>query len=100
MHELLDPLNDELDGRVLVNLTSGTSQGARETAEWVARRGGAYLDGAILATPQAVGADAVILHSGPRRPSTCTSRLCGASARARRTSVRTTACRHCTTWPS
>ncbi|WP_433514162.1 NAD(P)-dependent oxidoreductase [Nonomuraea sp. CA-143628] len=66
VHALLDPLGDELDGRVLVNLTSGTSLGARETAEWVMRRGGAYLDGAIMATPAAVGAEAVLLYSGPR----------------------------------
>ncbi|WP_103941883.1 NAD(P)-dependent oxidoreductase [Thermomonospora echinospora] len=66
VHELLDPLGEELGGRVLVNLTSGTSQGARQTAEWAARRGGTYLDGAIMAAPAAVGADAVILYSGPR----------------------------------
>ncbi|PAZ14258.1 6-phosphogluconate dehydrogenase [Streptomyces sp. SA15] len=67
VHELLDPLGDALDGRVLVNLTSGTSQQARETAAWTARRGIAYLDGAIMSVPQAVGtADAVILYSGPR----------------------------------
>ncbi|WP_433428778.1 NAD(P)-dependent oxidoreductase [Nonomuraea sp. CA-141351] len=66
VHELLDPLGEVLDGRVLVNLASGTSRGARETAEWTAQRGGTYLDGAIMATPSAVGADAVILYSGPR----------------------------------
>ncbi|MEU7740949.1 NAD(P)-binding domain-containing protein [Nonomuraea sp. NPDC049158] len=63
---LLNPLGENLDGRVLVNLTSGTSLGARETAEWVTRRGGTYLDGAIMATPAAVGAEAVLLFSGPR----------------------------------
>lgn len=67
VHELLDPLDEELDGRVLVNLTSGTSAQARETAEWAARRDGTYLDGAIMAAPPAMGtADAVILYSGPR----------------------------------
>ncbi|MEV8633676.1 NAD(P)-dependent oxidoreductase [Streptosporangium sp. NPDC051023] len=66
VHEFLDPLGEDLDGRVLVNLTSGTSRAARETAEWAAQRGGTYLDGAIMATPPAVGADAVILYSGPR----------------------------------
>ncbi|MEV4382545.1 NAD(P)-binding domain-containing protein [Streptosporangium sp. NPDC049644] len=67
VHELLDPLGEVLDGRVLVNLTSGTSRVARETAEWAARRGAAYLDGAIMAIPPAIGtADAVILYSGPR----------------------------------
>ncbi|TMR96665.1 NAD(P)-dependent oxidoreductase [Nonomuraea basaltis] len=67
VHGLLDPLGEVLDGRVLVNLTSGTSQGARETAEWAARRGATYLDGAILAIPAGIGtADAAILYSGPR----------------------------------
>jgi 3-hydroxyisobutyrate dehydrogenase-like beta-hydroxyacid dehydrogenase len=69
VRELLDlnPLGKALDGRVLVNLTSGTSQLARETAEWAARQGATYLDGAIMAVPQAIGtADAVILYSGPR----------------------------------
>jgi 3-hydroxyisobutyrate dehydrogenase-like beta-hydroxyacid dehydrogenase len=65
MHELLDPLGEGLDGRVLVNLTSGTSRAARETGEWAARRGLAYLDGAIMATPPAIGtADAGLLYSG------------------------------------
>jgi 3-hydroxyisobutyrate dehydrogenase-like beta-hydroxyacid dehydrogenase len=64
---LLDSLGEVLDGRVLVNLTSGTSRGARETAEWVARLGGTYLDGTIMAIPQAIGtADAAILYSGPQ----------------------------------
>ncbi|MFS1298285.1 NAD(P)-dependent oxidoreductase [Streptosporangium longisporum] len=66
VRELLDSLGDVLDGRVLVNLTSGTSLTARETAERVERKGGAYLDGAILAAPQGIGADAAILYSGPR----------------------------------
>ncbi|AWS43526.1 NAD(P)-dependent oxidoreductase [Streptosporangium sp. 'caverna'] len=67
VHELLDPLGDVLADRVVVNLTSGTSQQARDRAEWAARRGFTYLDGAILAIPQAIGtADAVLLYSGPR----------------------------------
>jgi 3-hydroxyisobutyrate dehydrogenase-like beta-hydroxyacid dehydrogenase len=67
VHELLDPLGEVLDGRVLVNLTSGTSTQARETAAWSERKGSVYLDGAIMAIPAAIGtADAVILHSGPQ----------------------------------
>ncbi|MCD7440523.1 NAD(P)-binding domain-containing protein [Streptomyces lincolnensis] len=67
VRELLDPLGDVLDGRVLVNLTSGTSREARELARWAGRRKGtAYLDGAIMAVPQAVGtADAAVHYSGP-----------------------------------
>jgi 3-hydroxyisobutyrate dehydrogenase-like beta-hydroxyacid dehydrogenase len=67
VHELLDPLGEAFDGRVLVNLTSGTSQRARETAVWAERRGATYLDGAIMDIPQAIGtADALLLYSGPR----------------------------------
>ncbi|GAB3972986.1 NAD(P)-dependent oxidoreductase [Plantactinospora veratri] len=67
VHELLDPLGDALDGRVLVNLTSGTSAAARETADRMARRGAGYLDGAIMAVPPAIGtAEATLLYSGPR----------------------------------
>ncbi|MCK9796144.1 NAD(P)-binding domain-containing protein [Isoptericola sp. 4D.3] len=57
----------DLRGTTLVNLTSGSSAQARETARWAERRGARYLDGAIMAVPPAIGtADAVILHSGPR----------------------------------
>ncbi|QHY96980.1 2-hydroxy-3-oxopropionate reductase [Streptomyces sp. S4.7] len=67
VHGLLDPVAGSLDGRVLVNLTSGTSEGARETARWAAGHGATYLDGAILTDPDGVGtADAVVLYSGPR----------------------------------
>lgn len=67
VHALLDPLGEVLAGRVLVNLTTGTSALARETAQWAARQGSAYLDAAILAIPPAIGtADAVILYSGPQ----------------------------------
>ncbi|GAA1285876.1 NAD(P)-dependent oxidoreductase [Saccharothrix xinjiangensis] len=67
VRDLLDPLGDLLDGRVLANLTSGTSAQARETAGWAARHGGSYLDGAIMTVPQAIGtAGAVLLYSGPR----------------------------------
>ncbi|MFI6391032.1 NAD(P)-dependent oxidoreductase [Nonomuraea sp. NPDC050547] len=67
VHDLLGPLEKILDGRVLVNLTSGTSGAARETAAWAGSRGAGYLDGAILAVPQTIGtADGLILYSGPR----------------------------------
>lgn len=62
-----DILDGPLDGRVVVNLTSGTPSRARALAEEVARRGGGYLDGAIMAVPEAVGtADAELAYSGPR----------------------------------
>jgi 3-hydroxyisobutyrate dehydrogenase-like beta-hydroxyacid dehydrogenase len=65
VHELLDPLGEVLSNRVLVNVTSGSSEQARETAKWAAQRGIIYLDGVIMALPQLIGtADAFILYSG------------------------------------
>ncbi|NUR87805.1 MAG: NAD(P)-dependent oxidoreductase, partial [Nonomuraea sp.] len=57
----------DLTGTTLVNLTSGSSAQARETARWAGQRGARYLDGAIMAVPPVIGTpDAVILHSGPQ----------------------------------
>lgn len=54
-----------LDGRVLVQLGSGTPKEARDTQSWVRAQGAAYLDGAILAWPRQIGApETVILASG------------------------------------
>ncbi|MBB6171094.1 3-hydroxyisobutyrate dehydrogenase-like beta-hydroxyacid dehydrogenase [Nocardiopsis mwathae] len=65
MYELLDPLCDALAGRVLVNLTTGTPEQAREAAAWATHRTIDYLDGAIMATPPAIGRpDAFLLYSG------------------------------------
>ncbi|MTE18506.1 NAD(P)-dependent oxidoreductase [Streptomyces sp. TRM43335] len=67
VHALLDASDVELDGTTLINLTSGDSAQARETARWVEQRGAHYLDGAIMAIPPTIGtAEAVILHSGPQ----------------------------------
>ncbi|MBO1414729.1 NAD(P)-dependent oxidoreductase [Streptomyces sp. FH025] len=64
--DILEPVSRDLAGRTLVNLTSGTSQAAREVAKWAAHQGAAYLDGAIMAVPPAIGtAKATILYSGP-----------------------------------
>ncbi|WP_020666256.1 NAD(P)-dependent oxidoreductase [Amycolatopsis nigrescens] len=67
MRELLGAPDVELDGTMLVNLTSGDSAQARAAARWAEQRGARYLDGAIMAIPPAIGtAEAVLLHSGPR----------------------------------
>lgn len=56
-----------LGGKVLVNLTSGTSEEAREAAEWVDAVGAEYLVGAIMSMPQEIGtAGSFILYSGPQ----------------------------------
>ncbi|MFD3529991.1 NAD(P)-dependent oxidoreductase [Streptomyces sp. NPDC058664] len=67
VRELLGASDVELAGTTLVNLTSGDSAQARETARWAQERGARYLDGAVMAVPPVIGtAEAVILHSGPR----------------------------------
>jgi 3-hydroxyisobutyrate dehydrogenase-like beta-hydroxyacid dehydrogenase len=64
--DILGPVSGDLAGRVLVNLTSGTSAQARAMAAWAAGHGAGYLDGAIMMTPPGIGtAEAVILYGGP-----------------------------------
>jgi 3-hydroxyisobutyrate dehydrogenase-like beta-hydroxyacid dehydrogenase len=54
-----------LEGRCLVQVTSGTPSEARELAEWAAARGVEYIDAKILCYPAAVGTpDAALLCSG------------------------------------
>lgn len=51
--------------RTLVNLTSGTPEEARATAEWAKTSGVEYVDGVIMAVPQQIGTkQARILFSG------------------------------------
>lgn len=65
LQQTFTAVTGELDGRLLVNLTSGDSAQAREMARWADQRGASYLDGAIMAVPPAIGtAEAVILLSG------------------------------------
>jgi 3-hydroxyisobutyrate dehydrogenase-like beta-hydroxyacid dehydrogenase len=54
-----------LVGRVLVELSSGTPQEARDAEAWARERGVDYLDGAIMATPSQIGRpDTPIFVSG------------------------------------
>lgn len=64
VRELLD--KTDLADTTLLNLTSGDSTQARAAAHWAEQRGATYVDGAIMAIPQAIGTEtAVILVSGP-----------------------------------
>ncbi|HZG02442.1 MAG TPA: NAD(P)-binding domain-containing protein [Streptomyces sp.] len=66
LHAVLDPVAGTLAGRTLVNLTSGSPEQARATAEWARSHGADYLDGAIMTTPPGVGSpEMMFLYSGP-----------------------------------
>ncbi|MBD0383679.1 NAD(P)-dependent oxidoreductase [Paenibacillus sedimenti] len=54
-----------LAGRMLVQLSTGTPQQARDNETWAHKRGADYLDGAIAATPSQMGRpDTTIFTSG------------------------------------
>lgn len=54
-----------LNGRVFVQLSTGSPQQARDNAAWAMERGADYLDGAIPATPRQIGRpDTTIFTSG------------------------------------
>lgn len=54
-----------LDGRLLVQLTTGSPQDARDAEAWAHRQGASYLEGAIQAAPDQMGQpDTPILVSG------------------------------------
>ncbi|RUU76501.1 NAD(P)-dependent oxidoreductase [Mesorhizobium sp. M7A.F.Ca.MR.362.00.0.0] len=62
-----DAIASAIRGKLIVELTSGTPNGAREAADWYREHGASYLDGAIMATPDYIGTDAgTILLAGPR----------------------------------
>lgn len=59
------PEEAALDGKVLVQLTTGSPQEVLATAEWAGRHGARYLDGAIQAAPSQMGQpDTPLLVSG------------------------------------
>ena len=61
-----DDVTKALRGKLVVQLTSGSPRLARETANWARSHDIQYLDGAIMATPNLIGApECTILYSGP-----------------------------------
>ncbi|MBB6673318.1 NAD(P)-dependent oxidoreductase [Cohnella nanjingensis] len=68
MHDILDPIGEALSGRTLANLTNGTPEQGRQTAEWAAALGADYLDGGIMAIPPMISRpEALLLYSGSER---------------------------------
>jgi 3-hydroxyisobutyrate dehydrogenase-like beta-hydroxyacid dehydrogenase len=65
VHEVLDPLTDELAGRALIDVTTTTPAQSRKSAVWAAGAGIAYLDGGIMAVPHMIGRPgSSVLYSG------------------------------------
>ncbi|MFD9904489.1 NAD(P)-dependent oxidoreductase [Streptomyces sp. NPDC059063] len=65
VRDLLTPVGTALAGRVVVNVTSGIPEAARELGAWVTEQGAAYVDGAVYAIPQTIGTpEAFVLYSG------------------------------------
>jgi 3-hydroxyisobutyrate dehydrogenase-like beta-hydroxyacid dehydrogenase len=63
-----DGVAEALRGKLVVELTSGTPDGAREAGRWAASQGVSDLDGAIMATPDFIGTEhGTILVSGPKQ---------------------------------
>ncbi|WP_105382073.1 NAD(P)-dependent oxidoreductase [Neorhizobium alkalisoli] len=60
-------VTEVLKGKLLVQLTSGSPKTGRETGQWAVRQGIAYLDGAIMTTPNMIGdPETLVLYSGSR----------------------------------
>jgi 3-hydroxyisobutyrate dehydrogenase-like beta-hydroxyacid dehydrogenase len=65
VHDVLDPVAEQLTGVRLLNLTTTSPAGARELAQWATGLGATYLDGGILATPEMIGTpQSRIFYSG------------------------------------
>ncbi|MFF8096105.1 NAD(P)-dependent oxidoreductase [Streptomyces sp. NPDC016675] len=61
-----DAVAAALKGRTVANLSADIPERARDTAEWAARHGVRYLDGAIMTPTTTIGTDdGVFLYSGP-----------------------------------
>ncbi|WP_214414562.1 NAD(P)-dependent oxidoreductase [Sphaerisporangium fuscum] len=67
MYAILEPAEQALGGRVLVNLSSDTPRKAREAAAWAAERGARFLSGGVQVPPSGIGtAESSTFYSGPK----------------------------------
>lgn len=61
---LLEPIERHLADKTVIQLGTGSPRDARDSEKWFEARGADYLDGAILAGPEAIGKDALIVFAG------------------------------------
>lgn len=65
VHEVLASANDAVLGRVLINLTTGIPEQAREMSLWASQHGAEYVDGGIMAVPSMIAKpEGLVLYSG------------------------------------
>lgn len=78
-HELIEKreLGEHVEGRVLVQLSTGTPKQARGLEQWAFAHGARYLDGAILAYPREIGHEALIAVAGEKQTFDGAARLLG-----------------------
>ncbi|GAA2834128.1 NAD(P)-binding domain-containing protein [Kribbella solani] len=59
----------DLNGRVLVNLSSDTPERLREASQWVDERGGVLITGGIMVPPPGIGQPgSYVFYAGPKQP--------------------------------
>ncbi|PJI40806.1 MAG: 6-phosphogluconate dehydrogenase [Rhizobium sp.] len=76
---VLSTCGASLAGRIVINLTNGIPAEARHIAELVTDQGGAYLHGAVMATPPMLGSSgAMILFSGSEQAYSSASKVLAA----------------------
>ena len=67
MYAILEPISEQLSGKVIVNLSSETPEKVREASKWLADRNARHLTGGVLASPPGIGnTEFVTLYSGPK----------------------------------
>ncbi|MFM9372756.1 NAD(P)-dependent oxidoreductase [Streptomyces sp. Da 82-17] len=67
LRKVLTPIAGALAGRVVVNVTSGSAEQARDLDAWLRSHGAEHLDGGIMTTPPGVGDPSMMfLYSGSR----------------------------------
>jgi len=65
VRQVLTPVVDALAGRTVVNLTTTTSNEARDLAAWLREHHADHLDGAVMTVPEMIGKPgATVLYSG------------------------------------
>ncbi|MFD0904103.1 NAD(P)-dependent oxidoreductase [Actinomadura sediminis] len=61
VEEVLASVGTAIEGKVLVNLTSGSPAQARATERWAAEHGAGYLDGKLMGDPPYIGTDNILI---------------------------------------